>query len=160
MIPPPDEITFALKSPPDRRRSGTQPSSRQTIGPPLARITRLMALAIRLDDLLRNRADLDCAALAKAGSISRTRLSQILNLVLLAPDIQEQLLWLPATTKGRDAITEKQIRRLAGLHNWQQQRQAFERLRDTVNTNKVAAVAKFAAVATCGGTSGRPEAVA
>src|SRR5579859_1294158 len=159
MIAPPDEITFALKSPPDRRRSGTQPCSRQTIGPPLARITRLMALAIRLDDLLRNRADLDCAALAKAGSISRTRLSQILNLVHLAPDIQEQLLWLPATTKGRDAITEKQIRRLAGLHNWQQQLQAFERLRVTVNA-KVAAVAKAAAVATCGGTSGRPEAVA
>ena len=118
-----------------------------------------MALAIRLDDLLRNRADLDCVALAKAGSISRTRLSQILNLVHLAPDIQEQLLWLPASAKGRDAITEKQIRRLTGLCEWQQQRQAFERLLAPVNTNKVAA-AKVAAVATCGGTLGCPEAVA
>jgi hypothetical protein len=55
-------------------------------------------------------------------------LTQILNLLTLAPDIQERLLFLSAAEKGRDAISEKQIRGLAAEYDWERQRCAFERL--------------------------------
>jgi hypothetical protein len=65
---------------------------------------------------------------ARLGHVSRTRVTQILNLLHLAPDIQERLLWLPAVEKGRDPISEKQLRRLASEYDWDRQRQAFELL--------------------------------
>ena len=126
MTKPPDEISFTLQPTPIRRRSRKRTTPSRTAAPALPRIARLMALAIHLDGMLSDRTDLDCTELARVGNISRTRLTQILNLLLLAPDLQERLLWLPATAKGRDSVTEKQIRRLVGLYHWEQQRQAFE----------------------------------
>jgi hypothetical protein len=61
------------------------------------RVSRLMALAIRFDGLVRSGAVADYAALADLGHVSRARISQIMNLLLLAPDIQEQILFLPRT---------------------------------------------------------------
>jgi hypothetical protein len=52
--------------------------------------------------------------------------TQILNLLHLAPDIQERLLFLPAAEKGRDPISEKKIRRVASEYDWERQRRAFE----------------------------------
>ena len=66
--------------------------------------------------------------LARRGSISRTRLTQILNLLHLAPDIQERLLWLPPVAKGREVISEKTLRRLDGEYRWERQRERFEQL--------------------------------
>ena len=66
--------------------------------------------------------------LARLGHVSRTRLTQTLNLLHLAPDIQERLLFLPAVEKGRDAISEKQCRRLASEYDGDRRRRAFERL--------------------------------
>jgi len=123
----PEEISFTLQTTPARRsakRLVTDPPS----GPPLARIARLVALAIHLDGLLAQHTALDRAELARLGNISPTRLSQILNLLHLAPDLQERLLWLAVPAKGRDPITEKQIRHLAHVYDWEAQRQAFARL--------------------------------
>jgi len=86
-----------------------------------------MALAIRLGSRIE-RENLDCRDLARCGQVSRSRLTQILNLLSLAPDIQERLLFLAAAEKGHDAISEKQIRRLAAEYDWERQRRAFERL--------------------------------
>ena len=69
-----------------------------------------MALALRLDQLIRDGVVNDQAELARLGHVSRARLTQIMNLLSLAPDIQELILFLPATERGRDAITEKQLR--------------------------------------------------
>ena len=43
----------------------------------------------------------DYADLARLARVSRTRITQIMNLPLLAPDIQEGILFLPATDGGR-----------------------------------------------------------
>ena len=51
----------------------------------LPRITRLMALAIRFDELLRTGKVRDLYHLATIGNVSQARISQILSLVLLAP---------------------------------------------------------------------------
>ena len=61
------------------------------------RVSRLMALAIRLDQLIHDGAVSDQAELARLGHVSRARLTQIMNLLCLAPDIQEQILFLPPT---------------------------------------------------------------
>ena len=89
------------------------------------RVSRLMALAIRLDQLIRDGEVNDQAELARLGHVSRARLTQIFNLLSLAPDIQEALLFLPATVRGRDAITEKQLRPIAATPSWRKQRQMW-----------------------------------
>src|SRR3954447_1884738 len=68
------------------------------------RISRLMALAIRFDGLLSRGAVRNRRELAEAGQVSRARLSQILQLNHLAPEIQEQLLFLPPTRRGPDPL--------------------------------------------------------
>jgi hypothetical protein len=50
---------------------------------------------------------------AHFGQISTTRMTQIMWLGNLAPDIQEEILFLPRTTHGRDEIKEADIRPIA-----------------------------------------------
>jgi hypothetical protein len=130
MTLPPNEICYQLTARASRRSTrkrtlACQPS--RPLGPPVPRIARLMALAIRLGDRIE-RENLDCKELARCGHVSRTRLTQILNLLSLAPNIQERLLFLAAAEKGRDTISEKKIRALAAEYDWERQRRAFERL--------------------------------
>lgn len=54
----------------------------------LPRITRYMALAIYYEDLIRQGYVHDYAEIALLGRVSRARVTQIMNLRLLAPDIQ------------------------------------------------------------------------
>lgn len=95
----------------------------------LPRITRLMALAIDLDSRLRDCADLDCRTVADVGCVSRPRITQVLNLLQLAPEIQECLLMLPPLARGREPITEKSVRQLSAEYDWERQRERFEQLR-------------------------------
>jgi len=88
----------------------------------IPRISRLMALALRLDRLIREGEITDQAEIARLGNVTRARVTQIMNLLLLAPDIQEALLTLPRTTKGRDPIREKHVRPIAAEPEWQVQR--------------------------------------
>jgi hypothetical protein len=67
--------------------AGTQPE--QPTPGRLPRITKIMALAIRLDNLIKSGQVIDQAELARVGHVSRARLTQIMDLNLLAPDIQE-----------------------------------------------------------------------
>jgi hypothetical protein len=89
------------------------------------RVSRLMALAIRLDGLIRDGIVSDQAELARLGHVSRARLTQVMNLLYLATDIQEAILYLPATERGRDAVTEKQLRPIAATASWAKQWQMW-----------------------------------
>ena len=92
------------------------------------RLARLMALAIRMDGLVRGGEVADYADLARLGHVTRTRVTQIMNLLQLAPDIQEALLFLPRTVKGRDPIRERHIRPIATELDWRRQRECWGRL--------------------------------
>ena len=61
----------------------------------LPRVARLMALAIKFDGMLREGVATDYADLARLGLVTRARMTQIMNLLNLAPDIQEQILFSP-----------------------------------------------------------------
>jgi len=87
-----------------------------------------MALAIKLDRLVRRGEVRDYAALARLGHISRARITQIMNLLLLAPDIQEELLFLPETLRGRDPIHLRQLQAIALVPEWNAQRRRWRRL--------------------------------
>lgn len=54
--------------------------------------------------------------------VTRVRLTQIMNLLSLAPDIQEAILFLPASEWGRESITERDLRPIAALADWRMQR--------------------------------------
>jgi len=88
------------------------------------RIARLVALAHKLDALVRSGA-IPYAELARLGHISPARLTQIMVLVHLAPAIQEYILFLSAD----DArfISELELRKIAREPRWDRQHALFER---------------------------------
>ena len=94
----------------------------------IPRITRLMALAIKFDGYLRDGVVTDCAELARAGHVTRARITQLMDLNLLAPDIQAAILSLPRPTQGRDPIRERHLRPISALSDWGQQRALWRRL--------------------------------
>jgi hypothetical protein len=99
------------------------------------RVSRLMALAIRFDSLIQQRAVQDYADIARLGHVSRARVTQIMNLLLLAPDIQEDILFLPRTIRGRDPITERDLRPITAVVDWAKQRRIWQETKD--HTNRV-----------------------
>ena len=71
------------------------------------------------------------SALASLGHVTRARICQILNLIHLAPDIQEALLFLPPTQRGRDAIILADLMPIAAAFHWRKQRRLWRRLLPT-----------------------------
>jgi len=92
------------------------------------RVARLMALALRFEELVRSGAVGDYAELARLGQVSRARITQIMNLLHLAPDIQEQILFLPQIQKGRDRIHLESLQRLVAILDWQVQRRGWHEM--------------------------------
>lgn len=120
------EVSFSFGPVKRLNRSRHDSNSEQSSQPGnIPRISRLMALAIKFDGLIQRGDIRDYADLARLGYVSRARITQIMNLLDLAPDIQEALLFLPRTTKGRDPIREKDIRPIAAVSDWHRQRKLW-----------------------------------
>jgi hypothetical protein len=92
------------------------------------RITKLMALAITFDQMIRDGVVKDQAELARLGFVTRARVTQIMNLLHLAAPIQELLLGLSPIPADRDSITERAIRPLVDSHCWRSQQMAWRRV--------------------------------
>jgi hypothetical protein len=92
------------------------------------RVARLMALALRLDELVRTGQVANYSALAALGHVTRARICQILNLIHLAPDLQEGLLFLPPTVRGRDPIILADLMPIAAAADWRKQRRLWRKL--------------------------------
>ena len=92
------------------------------------RLSRLMALAIKMEGLLRNGSVSSYGEITKLGQISSSRLSQILRLADLAPVIQEEILFLPKIRVGADPVTETAIREVSRLVDWDVQLKQFRAL--------------------------------
>ena len=83
---------------------------------------RSTAPAHRFEKLIRDGEVRDYADLARLGHVTRARLTQIMNLLNLAPDIQESILSLPAVRVGRDPVHERQLREIVAVADWRRQR--------------------------------------
>lgn len=95
------------------------------------RVARLMALAIHFDGMLRKGVVADQSELARICEVTQPRITQIMNLLHLAPDIQEELLNLPPASKGRDSTTERDLRPIAAAMCWRDQRWQWSRVKQT-----------------------------
>ena len=61
-------------------------------------------------------------------TVTRARMTQITNLLNLAPDIQEELLFLTRPEHGRAPITERHLRPLAAEPSWRNQRRMWRKV--------------------------------
>jgi hypothetical protein len=133
-----EEVTYALDFCAGRqgRRDNKTFSSRRK--PPddeaadrsIPRIARLLALAIRFDGLVRDETIRDYAELARLGRVTRARMTQIMKLLDLAPDIQEQILFLPPI----NCLNERNLRRIVSRIDWDEQRTMFRKIIDRLGT--------------------------
>ena len=106
-------------------RSGHKQSTsgKQQAVATIPRIARLMALAIRFQGLVHNEGIKDYAELARLGAVTRGRMTQIMQLLHLAPDIQEQLL-VSAEPAG---LNERNLRPIVRHIDWSEQRRLFDK---------------------------------
>jgi hypothetical protein len=120
----PLEIQFQLRGNPRVTidESATRPGR-------LPQITRVLALAIHLNNLIRQADAKDYADIGRLSCLCRERVSQIMRLNYLAPDIQVELLYLPPTPTGRYPVSETAVRKIANLLSWADQRRAWTALK-------------------------------
>jgi len=89
------------------------------------RVARLLALAHRFEELVETGVATDYADLARLGHVTRARVTQIMNLLGLAPDLKEQILCWPAVTSGKDPVSERGIRSFVTELEWTKQRELW-----------------------------------
>ena len=114
------EVTYAVDFRP-AKSSDCQPT---VVGDSIPRIARLMALAIRFEGLVQEKKIRDYAELARRGRVTRARMTQIMKLRHLAPDIQEQILFLPPIWN----LNERNLRCVVRCIDWSEQRRMFQEI--------------------------------
>jgi hypothetical protein len=112
------EITIQRKQRRNTRQSGQ--AGKEDVAPRIPRITRLMALAIKFQDMVDRGEVRDYADLARLGYVTRARITQIMNLLNLAPDLQELLL-----APSGVVLKERHIRCITQCVSWNEQRRAL-----------------------------------
>ncbi len=85
------------------------------------RISKLMALAIRFETLMRDSTVENQAEIARLAMISRARVTQIMNLLNLAPELQEEILFLPRVMSGKDRVHLKGVLPISVKPIWSNQ---------------------------------------
>lgn len=125
------EVSFTFQ--PRNKRGNVNPQSDSRRGSTgkgnIPRVAKLLALAVRFEKLVKRGDIQDYADLARLGYVTRARITQIMNLLNLAPDIQEDILFLPNTMKSRDPILEKDLRPVAAVPHWSRQRKMWAQMR-------------------------------
>jgi predicted XRE-type DNA-binding protein len=83
--------------------------------PSVSHAARNLALAYRLDQLIQQGLLADYGAAAKLLGVSQPRLTHLMSLTMLAPQIQEAIL------AGTIAPADKALRRIARVADWREQ---------------------------------------
>ncbi len=118
--------TYAIRFPKCQRRRST--AAKEPTAGRIPRVTRLLALARRIDGMIRFGELRDWAEAARLVGVTRARMTQMANLLLLAPDIQEAILGVPRFVKGSDPMTERQLREIVSEVDWSEQHTKWEAL--------------------------------
>lgn len=123
------EVRFQLYPAPRAKDALPEaPPTQQSHGR-LPRVTQVLALALSFQDMIRRGEAKDYADVARLRGVTRERLSQIMKLVWLAPDIQAEILYLPPTSVGRFPISELALRKIANCRFWANQRAQWTELK-------------------------------
>ena len=131
-------VTYGFRRTGARGRTGTElvrlgddEQAVASLSPPsipvgkVPRVTRLLALAHKFERMLARGEVASMADLARAGRVTRARLSQIMDLVLLAPDIQDEIMSFERVISGRDPVTMKEVQVVLRSAFWPHQRTAW-----------------------------------
>lgn len=89
-----------------------------------AKVARMLALAHHLQGAVDQGVVADRAAVARKLGLTRARVTQLLDLLLLAPDLQLAVLALEAVD-GAEPMSERALRVVAHAGTWVQQRAAW-----------------------------------
>ena len=87
----------------------------------IPRVARMLGLAHRIDAMIRSRELRDLADAARTLGLTRARVTQIMNLLLLAPEIQEAILTAEPIKSGRDPVSERSLRLIVAEPEWERQ---------------------------------------
>lgn len=79
----------------------------------------------------------DYADLARLGHVTRARVTQITNLLMLAPEIQETILCWPLVTSGKDPISERGVRDVVLELDWGRQRTVWKQLAGLIAVDRL-----------------------
>ncbi len=118
--------TYEVEFP--RRQAAELASSQAPVGR-VPRVTRLLALAHRIEGMIRSGELRDWAEAARLVGVTRARMTQIAKLLLLAPYIQEAILNMSNVARGLDPVTERVLRKIATHADWHTQNSAWVPLR-------------------------------
>ncbi len=115
----------------DHKRRDAAKAARVTLAQSgrIPRIAKLVALASRMQSMLDSGQVESFQQLAELGRISQPRMTQIMSLLHLAPDIQEELLYLPEVKQGKAAIHVRLLRPLTTELDWRVQRKMWGRIK-------------------------------
>jgi hypothetical protein len=118
-----------------RRAAGRVEFSRNPAPPPPvvplsrpAEVARMLALAHHLADALESGTFASRIDVARRLGVVDSRITQILSLCHLAPDIQEDVVFFEVTG-GAELFTETELRKVSRLLDWDEQRRAYACLR-------------------------------
>ena len=112
--------TYTVRFPKCQRRRSA--AAKEPTAGRIPRVIRLLALAHRIEGMIRSGQIRDWAEAAKLVGVTRARMTQMANLLLLTPDIQKAILDVPPVMKGSDPITERQLREIVSGVDWSEQR--------------------------------------
>ena len=98
-----------------KRGDRAQDDGRRATKAPVNRQARQLALAYHIEALIAIGAMKDIAHVSRVAGVSRARVSQLLDMTLLAPWVQESVL------DGSCALGTHELRRLTGVPDWRLQ---------------------------------------
>ncbi len=104
-----------------RRRQQAEPQPPKSYP---AQIARTLALAHALQKRVDSGEFADYADMARALGFTRARICQFMDLLLLAPDIQEEILFLEVAPGGH-SLTDRGLRRVVATSDWSDQRRRW-----------------------------------
>ncbi len=127
---PSSPVTFTEEAPPPRPEPVRRP----------AKVARMLALAHHIQNAIDRGVVADRAAVARKLGFTRARITQLLDMLLLAPDIQTRVLEFEAVD-GVEPMSERALRAVAHAGAWREQRDSwtaraatcFARLLETSN---------------------------
>lgn len=127
---------FFTRSERGRRRIDDRPPPSQLVPQGrIPRVSRVMALAIQFDALWREGTVANTVELARLAHVTQPRITQVLNLLHLAPDIQEEILFLPLVLCGHDPIHEKTLRPISAQISFDTQRKMWSKIKRNASTS-------------------------
>lgn len=99
-----------------------------------ARVARMLAFAHKLQEAIDNGEYIDRADAARKLGLTRARVSQLLDLLMLAPDIQEKILFMERVD-GVEPTSERALRDVIKQLNWQSQVDSWRKISKKHNEN-------------------------